>query len=361
MDSADEIELLDELLDRVLRGDRVQLDEFLKEYPDLGEAGRSRVHKVARTLGIISEDAAQQAHSDLPFEHLGPFRLIERLGEGGMGVVYRAEQQPLGREVALKVIRTLLQSSSVAGQRFQREAQAVAKLRHPNVVTVHAAGEEDGVAYLAMELVHGQGLDEILQSKAEIGERLAIPEAIRHVRDVARALQCAHEEDIIHRDVKPSNIRVTPEGQALLLDFGLARGADLHAVSRDDRFRGTAHYASPEQVEARQQVLDARTDLYSLGVTLYECATGQVPFRGETTEQVFHQILARNPRGPRHLNSAISRDLEAVISTAMETDRERRYATAQALAASVPRPSGRSPGTGRVAIGRWQRPWHSPP
>ena len=272
-----------------------------------------------------------------PFERLGEFRLIERLGEGGMGVVYVALQESLDRRCALKIIRPERVGSLEAEARFGREIEAIARLRHPNIVTVFGSGDEKGVRYFAMELVEGQGLNEILHQAASKKEKIPINDVLAWIRDLARALDNAHRAGIVHRDVKPSNIRITPEGRAMLMDFGVARHTDLTALTLSGEFRGTPNYASPEQVKARRRGIDSRTDVYSLGVTLYEAVTGRVPFEGETTEQVFHQILEKDPLPPRRLNPEISRDLETVILTAMEKNPGRRYQSMAGLADDLQR------------------------
>ncbi len=271
------------------------------------------------------EEDGIEVEEGLPFDRLGDFRVIRRLGEGGMGVVYLALQESLGRQVALKVIRPERVGSFEVESRFAREAGAVAKLRHPNIITVLESGEDKGVRYFAMELMPGEGLDRVLAEARYRQEKTPTPTILGWIRDTALALECAHQAGIIHRDVKPSNIQITPDGRPLLMDFGVARHVDLASLTLTGEFRGTPYYASPEQVSARSRKIDARSDIYSLGVTLYEAVTGQVPFRGETTSQVFHQILEREPVAPRRLNPAISRDLETVIVTAMEKDPDRRY------------------------------------
>jgi tetratricopeptide (TPR) repeat protein len=268
-----------------------------------------------------SRESPLEPEEGLPFDRLGEFRLIKKIGEGGMGVVYLAVQESLGREVALKVIRPERAGSMEAEARFLREADAVSELRHPHIVTVYGSGEEKGVRYFAMELLSGRRLDEIMRDDGAIETQ----KILRWIRDVADALDCAHRAGILHRDVKPSNIVITPEGRAMLMDFGVARNLNLSTLTLTGEFRGTPNYASPEQVKARRQEIDGRTDVYSLGVTLYEAITGTVPFKGETTEQVFHKILEEEPVPPRRLNPSVSRDLETVVLTAMEKEPKRRY------------------------------------
>jgi len=287
---------------------------------------------IASPSPLNADSAEFDSEPGLPFECLGEFRLIRRLGGGGMGVVYLAVQESLSREVALKVIRPERAGTFEAEARFRREAEAISKLRHPNIVAVFGSGEEQGVRYYAMEFLRGTGLHEVLREATSRRQRVPIRTIIGWMRDIARALACAHEAGIIHRDVKPSNIKITSEGQAVLLDFGVARNLDLSSLTLTGEFRGTPHYASPEQVKAKKERIDERTDIYSLGVSLYEAATGRVPFDGETTEQVFHQILESDPISPRRLNPALTRDLETVILKAVEKSPDRRYPTMAAFA-----------------------------
>ncbi len=331
---AEEDRLYDEYLEAALRGEAEGVDAFLARHPGAGDALRERLGRIARLVREPDVPASAPprlpAEAGLPFETLGEFRLLRRLGEGGMGVVFLAEQGSLGRLVALKVVRPERSGSPEAAARFQREAQSIARLRHPNVVAVHGTGEDRGVRWIAMELVPGRGLDEILRDGAAREERLPLPKVLRWIAGIARGLDAAHRAGIVHRDVKPSNVRITPEDRALLVDFGLARELGGDRLTRTGEFRGTPIYASPEQISGRE--VDARSDVYALGVTLYECVAGRVPFQGETTEAVFHQILNRDPPAPRSLDPSIPRDLEAAILVAIDRDRARRYPSAAAMA-----------------------------
>jgi len=325
----------DAYLEAALRGEAEEVDAFLARRGGGGEDLRRRLEGIARVLGEGETAPVREelpAASGLPLDRLGGFRLIRRLGEGGMGIVFLAEQESLRRLVALKVVRPERGGSPEADARFRREGEALAKLRHPNVVSVFATGEDRGVRWIAMELVPGRGLDDVLRESTESGERVPVRKALAWAVDLARALAGAHAADLVHRDLKPSNVRITPEGRALLVDFGLARGTSSDTLTRTGEFRGTPQYASPEQVSARRGGVDARTDVYLLGVTLYECLTGAVPFEGETTEQVFHGILAKDPIALRRRNPEIPRDVETVVLKAMEKEPERRYETADAFA-----------------------------
>jgi tRNA A-37 threonylcarbamoyl transferase component Bud32 len=268
---------------------------------------------------------------DLPASTIGDFRLIDPIGRGGMGEVYLAEQLSLKRLVALKLIRAGPLAGERARLRFQREAEVIGRLHHRAIVSIHAAGEAEGALYLAMEYLPGRSLQEVLEA-AEPGKPIVHGDIVRWGHDVASALQAAHEAGIIHRDVKPSNIRIHDEGHAVLLDFGLARDLQGESLSTSGAFLGSPHYAAPEQITGTKAQIGPPTDVYSLGVTLYEGVTGQLPFNGETTEQVFHEILSREPIAPRKRSAQVSRDLETILLKAMEKDIDQRYQTAGELA-----------------------------
>ncbi len=348
---------LEELFHAALKHDPAERVAFLAEACRANPSLREKVERLLaaheKTTDFLEKPAwAMFVHPDakegaeaarlavgpgLPFGRLGAFRLIRRLGAGGMGVVYLAVQESLGRQVALKVLRLERAGSFEAETRFRREVGTISELSHPNIVTVYGSGEAKGIRYFAMELVPGKGLDDVLREASSRGEMIPTARILDWTRDIADALDYAHQAGIIHRDVKPSNIRITPEGRPVLLDFGVAHHTDLASLTLTGEFRGTPHYASPEQVNAKRREIDARTDLYSLGVTLYEAVTGRVPFEGETTEQVFHQILEKEPVPPYRLNSEIPRDLETVILKAMEKDPERRYQTMADFAGDLQR------------------------
>ncbi len=277
---------------------------------------------------------------------VGVYEILEQVGSGGMGVVYRAKDRSLDREVALKVLQPFLAQDAEYEQRFVREARTAAKLDHPHIVQIYAAGRFEDVLFIAMQLVRGTTLHQHTRARGKFAWR----EALGIVRQAAEALGAAHKAGLVHRDIKPNNIMLDEAGRVKLMDFGLMRSRlSGEAITRSGDFFGTPEYASPEQCETAE--LDGRSDLYSLGAVLYEMLSGRMPHRGETPMALFKKILEEEPVPLRSLNPDVPAAVEAVVRRMMAKRPSDRFANADELVAEIDRVLG----GGRAA--RARRPW----
>jgi eukaryotic-like serine/threonine-protein kinase len=394
-DQAQELiaDLLDNYTHRLEVGDESGALQLLNQHPQLQSAwgdhletlqklGRATPHKVAMP-------AEEREASEIGGSILGDYRLNREIGRGGMGIVYDATQLSLRRNVALKVLpfAAVMDKQQVA--RFRNEAQAAASLQHPHIVPVYAVGLERGVHYYSMQLIDGQSLDQVIQSPdlsaaakidsqrrnettmelpvdGQRGRRPASPahfpdrttravfshnaSTVRSIRsreyiqstvssiiDVAAALDFAHQQGVVHRDIKPSNLLLDSTGKVWVADFGLARARGLANLTVEGKVMGTARYMSPEQVAGKSQEVDHRTDIYSLGITLYELLTLRPAFENLSREAMFAAIESVEPVLPRRLNPAIAIDLETIVLKAIAKRKEDRYATAGEFAADLRR------------------------
>jgi serine/threonine protein kinase/WD40 repeat protein len=406
-------ELADSFLERYRRGERPSLSEYTRQYPELAEQIRELfpalvVVEELGSLGGAASTVAKREAFRLP-EHLGEYRLVREIGRGGMGIVYEAVQESLGRHVALKVLpyHGLLNPSHL--ERFRREARAVARLHHTNIVPVFGVGEHEGIHYYAMQFIHGQALHEVVQEvkrlrvhketelappnlAASVAESLLSgipvsalppepnpsragfryasqsglttqPEALyfRSVAQigiqVAEALEYAHGQGVLHRDIKPSNLLLDTSSRIWVTDFGLAKADESAELTDPGDLVGTLSYMAPERFQGNA---DVRSDVYGLGTTLYELATLQPAFADSQRARLIEKVVHDEPRRPRKLDPQIPRDLETVILKASAKDPGQRYATAGDLAEDLrrflaDRPIHARPTPQRERLWRWCR------
>ncbi len=344
--------------------------------------------------------AQQPQDAGVQGRRIGRYRLLEELGHGGQGFVYLAEDEKLHRKVALKVLLASAGHSSTARARFEREAEAASKLNHVGIASVFEVGEHEGAAFIVFEHVQGDTLAQYIEDTSELAKTdhslssvrfdrsihqlSSLPEAeqesissgpievsashdailaaVRYIETAAMALHVAHEEGLVHRDVKPSNLMVREDGTACVLDFGLAKDAskDDLTLTRSGDLMGTPAYMSPEQLLAHRLKLDRRTDIFSLGVSLFEACTLERPFTGADRQELYHAISQKEPPSPRSINPKVPKDLAAIILTAIDKDRDRRYQTAEYFALDLQRFREHRPVHARPAgpwlkLKRWAR------
>ncbi len=298
-------------------------------------------------------------------QRVGPYRLVRELGRGGQAIVWLAEDSRIGRQVALKMLPHLGPGGDEALRRFRREAEVAARLEHPGICSVFEAEIDHGTPYIAMRYVSGETLARRIATARDAHDAPPDRDALRDLallfEKAARALHAAHEAGIVHRDVKPANLMITPEGEPVVLDFGLAREDDAaaQAVTLTGETSGTPAYMSPEQMTGRSRP-DRRTDVWSLGIALYESTTLAHPFASATRESLFQAILSDDPADPRRLNTAIDRDFATILETATAKERDRRYQTALDLAEDLRRWRANEPIRARPVsrlerVGRWMQ------
>ncbi len=329
-------ELVEQFIERLQASEAVDPQAFADENPQNSEALLGLLPAAAIMARLRLSSARPEGHSssfNLESQVIGDYRVVREVGRGGMGVVYEAEQASTGRKVALKVLPISSASDPRQVRRFLIEGQAAAALDHPHIVPVYAIGCEQGVHFYAMRFIEGCSVAALIHEgrfgrpSTTLGHR----EAARLALEAAEALAHAHQQGIVHRDVKPANLLVEPSGHLWVVDFGLARFLEGGYLTRTGDVIGTLRYLSPEQAEGRRE-LDARTDVYNLGATLYELTTLRPAFDGQDRHELLRKIAFVKPTPPRRIDSTIPRDLERILASAMAKAVEDRYASASELA-----------------------------
>ncbi|MFM8215157.1 MAG: serine/threonine-protein kinase [Pirellula sp.] len=371
--------LVTELTDRLHQGQPVDLHQVCSEHPLcrqnplLADELRAIWGTIIVTDAIGSHEVRLMGDSSsttsdsnvwrmsLPC-NFGDYRLIEEVGRGGMGVVYRAEQVGLGRQVAVKMILKDQLASESERQRFFAEARATARLQHAGIVPVYDVGEIDARPYFAMQYIQGRTLQELINTNS-IDER----QSVRIVAMIAEAVDFAHQNGIVHRDIKPSNILVDSNGIARLTDFGLAKHTDAgESLTRTGVVLGTPSYMSPEQASGRMGNISPASDVYSLGSVLYHALTGRPPFVAKTTMDMLLQVMEQDPPSARLLNPKIDRDLEMVLVRCLQKPPDLRYPSAAKLASDLnaylkDEPISARSGQFAQVVARWFRETHHAP
>ncbi|MCA8922827.1 MAG: protein kinase [Planctomycetes bacterium] len=279
----------------------------------------------------------------------GPYQILDELGRGGMGVVYRVQREGIARQMALKVLIAGEFASPKLLRRFREEAKVATDLKHPNIVAVHDVGEVDGVPYYAMDYVEGSELQELIRNR-----NLSVRRGVEILIDVAHAAHHAHEKGIVHRDLKPSNVLVSGDGTPYIMDFGLAKNLQQdHGLTRSGVAIGTPYYMPPEQAKGQHREMGAWSDVYAMGAILYEILTRRVPFTAKTQNELLRKIVEEDPTPPRQIRSGIPVPLERIALKALRKEKERRYQTAQAFAEDLERYL-----TGEAVHARADPPWY---
>jgi serine/threonine-protein kinase len=324
-----------------------QLEEALRRQQTARATGdRSRVGEVLIAMKVLSVEQVKKILSEqrkrrqaeaakaLPMEYFGEFKLLEKLGEGGMGAVFKAQETLANRVVALKVLRKNFAGNPGFVERFDREAKLAGSLNHPNVVTCHNAGTAHGIQYLVMEFIEGETLKARLKRE---GGKLSEADALRIIGQTAKGLAHAHEKGVVHRDVKPDNILLGKDGSVKISDFGTAKSfVDEDSLSRTGVIIGTPYYISPEQVRA-EKTIDHRADLYALGGTLYHALTGRVPFEAPTAMQIMRCHLQDELENPADICPGLSAGAVQIVTKLMAKSTDERYQNASDVAEDIER------------------------
>ena len=337
-------QLADEFAARIRAGEKPTVSEYVARYPELAEEIRSTLPGVVAMEGLKarrgSSTSRVTALAGLTTDRLAEFRIIREIGRGGMGIVYEAEQESLSRNVAVKVLPPSVFQDEVQLARFKKEAETASRLQHPNIVPIYGVGNEDGVHYYTLQLIRGVGLDVIIRLPGMLSETAARAgktpwKLVAHVGvQAAMALDHAHSQGVLHRDIKPSNLIVEPNGTTWVTDFGIAKVLDDQGLTRTGDFVGTLQYSPPEQFHSR---FDARSDIYGLGLTLYEMLALHPAYRGSSKEELFRQAKDGAVESVSQVNPAVPRDLAIIVTKATAFDPDHRYPSAAALADDLQR------------------------
>jgi hypothetical protein len=338
-------------------------DQSVGEPQTSSDLARTELTAETARLHALSH-AALTAHPSRAWSRvpskLGDYEIIEEIGSGGMGVVFKARDIALGRIVALKLLRHTSPVSDGDMDRFFREARFTTRLSHPSIANIYHIGQSDGILYVVSEFIEGVNVRVLVTRDAR--RRPSARDAANLISEVANALQHLHNNGIVHRDIKPSNIICKPDCHAVVVDFGLARSLadDEASLTSEGAIMGTPAYMSPEQAEGRRGAIGPASDIYSLGATLYALTTGRPPFQGATAVETLRQICEAEPDTPRRSDPTVPRDLEAICLRCLQKDPRRRYPTAQALADDLQRflagePVAASPPRALERLARWGR------
>jgi serine/threonine protein kinase len=362
MSNSDENRELDTVLAAYLEAAAAGLapdrEELIRTHPHLADdlrrffVGEDAIEAIAAPLRSEGGHAdASDPSSAASWPHIPGYEILGELGRGGMGVVYKARQLSLNRVVALKMILSGAHAAPAARARFVSEAQAVARLQHPNIVPVHEVGTHEGLPFFSMELCEGGSLADV------VSQGVTLPaDAARMVETVARAVQACHERHIIHRDLKPANVLLATDGTPKVSDFGLAKDLDADSRTTSSAVVGTPCYMAPEQAAGRRDQIGPATDVYALGALLYELLAGHPPFQGVTPVATVLRVVSEEPSAPRRAGANVPRDLVTICMKCLNKEPVRRYKTAMELAGDLQRFQRGEPVQAR-SVGQVERLW----